>query len=288
HIGQHRKQLVQLQAPNSSKKHKQPKKITNNNKIKDTTTSPSPSSYFPSSSLSPNPESFSPPETPSNSPYSSSLPLSPEASDSPSPSPSPSPSKPSPSPSPSIPVNSPSIASNWISVPSPAPLPANKGESRSFSRQHSVIVWSTVGGFSFLVLVSAILFACFRSNKVETVKPWATGLSGQLQKAFVTGVPSLKRAELEVACEYFSNIIGSIPDGTVYKGTLSSGVEIAVAYSAVTSSKYWSKSMEAQYQKKIETLSRVNHKNFVNLIGYCEERKPFTRVMVFEYAPNGT
>lgn len=39
---------------------------------------------------------------------------------------------------------------------------------------------------------------------------------------------------------------------------------------------------------QIETLSKVNHKNFVNLIGFCEEEKPFTRMMVFEYAPNGT
>lgn len=39
---------------------------------------------------------------------------------------------------------------------------------------------------------------------------------------------------------------------------------------------------------QIDTLSRVNHKNFVNLIGYCEEDEPFTRMMVFEYAPNGT
>lgn len=31
----------------------------------------------------------------------------------------------------------------------------------------------------------------------------------------------------------------------------------------------------------------MNHKNFVNLIGYCEEDEPFTRMMVFEYAPNG-
>ncbi|EPS58090.1 hypothetical protein M569_16726, partial [Genlisea aurea] len=38
----------------------------------------------------------------------------------------------------------------------------------------------------------------------------------------------------------------------------------------------------------IDMLSRVNHKNFVNLIGYCEENEPFTRMMVFEYAPNGT
>jgi serine/threonine protein kinase len=35
-------------------------------------------------------------------------------------------------------------------------------------------------------------------------------------------------------------------------------------------------------------LSKVSHKNFMNLLGYCEEEQPFTRVMVFEYAPNGT
>ncbi|XP_057985351.1 protein MALE DISCOVERER 1-like [Hevea brasiliensis] len=35
-------------------------------------------------------------------------------------------------------------------------------------------------------------------------------------------------------------------------------------------------------------LSRVNHKNFVNLIGYYEEDEPFNRMMVFEYTRNGT
>ena len=39
---------------------------------------------------------------------------------------------------------------------------------------------------------------------------------------------------------------------------------------------------------QIDTLSKMNHKNFVNLIGYCEEEKPFTRRLVFEYAPHGT
>lgn len=121
-----------------------------------------------------------------------------------------------------------------------------------------------------------------------TVRPWATGLSGQLQKAFVTGVPSLKRSELETACEDFSNIIGSTSTCMLYKGTLSSGVEIAVASSLVTSAKDWSKENESQYRKKITSLSKVSHKNFMNLLGYCEEEHPFTRVMVFEYAPNGT
>lgn len=32
----------------------------------------------------------------------------------------------------------------------------------------------------------------------------------------------------------------------------------------------------------------MNHKNFMNLLGFCAEDSPFSRMMVFEYAPNGT
>jgi len=64
-------------------------------------------------------------------------------------------------------------------------------------------------------------------------------------------VPKLKRSELEAACEDFSNVIGTSSLGTVYKGTLSSGVEIAVASVAVTESKDWSKTLEAQFRKKV-------------------------------------
>ncbi|CAD5183800.1 unnamed protein product [Musa acuminata subsp. malaccensis] len=42
------------------------------------------------------------------------------------------------------------------------------------------------------------------------------------------------------------------------------------------------------FRKKIDALSRVNHKNFVSLLGYFEENEPFMRMMVLEYAPNGT
>ena len=138
----------------------------------------------------------------------------------------------------------------------------------------------------------------------------------------VPGVPALKRSELEAACEDFSNIVGSTPSCMLYKGTLSSGVEIAVVSSSVTSVKDWSKECESHYRKKvacylphllcgykkrlecifaestlitesplldqITSLSKVSHKNFMNLLGYCEEDTPFTRAMVFEYAPNGT
>ncbi|KAJ6432479.1 hypothetical protein OIU84_019672 [Salix udensis] len=180
-------------------------------------------------------------------------------------------------------------------APSPTPAPSNSSVPRvpvgsSPSKKHQIpIIAGAVGG-TLVILVSIISIYICKINKVA-VKPWATGMSGQLQKAFVTGVPKLKRSEIEAGCEDFSNVIGSLPFGTLYKGTLSSGVEIAVlavASVAVTSAKDWSRNLEVQFRQKVEKLSKVNHRNFVNLLGYCEEEEPFTRMMVFEYAPNGT
>uniref|UniRef100_A0A0E0IWZ1 Protein kinase domain-containing protein n=1 Tax=Oryza nivara TaxID=4536 RepID=A0A0E0IWZ1_ORYNI len=115
-----------------------------------------------------------------------------------------------------------------------------------------------------------------------------TSASHLLKKAFVTGVPSLERTELEAACEGFINVIGTLPECTLYKGTLSSGVEIAVLSTSLNSAQQWSARSEEQFRNKISVLSRVNHKNFMNLIGYCACDEPFTRMMVFEYAPCGS
>ncbi|WOL18647.1 protein MALE DISCOVERER 2-like isoform X2 [Canna indica] len=202
---------------------------------------------------------------------------------SPSPSPSPLP-LPSPSPSPS-PTHK--LDNTDSSSPSfEPPVPPDEGSRKA---HETLIISLTVGGsFLFLIIIAAAYFLCYRANNTVTVMPWTTGLSGQLQKAFVTGVPSLRRSELETACEQFSNIIGSLSNCTLYKGTLSNGVEIAVISTIVTSAEEWSEEYETCFRNKISTLSKVNHKNFMNLVGYCEEEEPFTRLLVFEYAPNGT
>ncbi|KAF6156936.1 hypothetical protein GIB67_039697, partial [Kingdonia uniflora] len=131
--------------------------------------------------------------------------------------------------------------------------------------------------------------------RVSADDPHTQGVAGLLRFSFVgvgasvvviiaaivcKGVPKLKRVELQIACEDFSNIICSSLDGTIYKRTLSSGVEIAVASTAVLSAHDWSTQLEAHFRKKIETLSNVNHKNFMNLLDLCEEEEHFTRMMV--------
>ncbi|KAL8147967.1 inactive receptor-like serine/threonine-protein kinase At2g40270 [Apium graveolens] len=203
-------------------------------------------------------------------------------------SPSPSPILP-PSPAPSSTTPPPVGVSHPGNQPASSPSPASTpSHTVKKSKHHTVMIVSGVVGGSVFLFLSALGIGLCRRHKVITVRPWATGLSGQLQKAFISGVPKLQRSELEIACEDFSNIIGSLSDGTVYKGTLSTGVEIAVTSTAVKSVEDWSKSSETQFRKKIDKLCKMNHKNFVNLIGFCEEKKPFTRMMVFEYATNGT
>ncbi|KAF5800762.1 putative protein kinase RLK-Pelle-LRR-VI-2 family [Helianthus annuus] len=95
------------------------------------------------------------------------------------------------------------------------------------------------------------------------------------------------RQELEVACEDFSNIIGSSSDSVVYKGNMKRGPEIAVI-SLCNRGENWLSCLEPYFQKEVADLARLNHENVAKLLGYCIEGVPFTRMLVFEYASNGT
>ncbi|ESQ40647.1 hypothetical protein EUTSA_v10013141mg [Eutrema salsugineum] len=173
--------------------------------------------------------------------------------------------------------------------PPPAQLPPAPFLPRALKKKVSQKIFIIVGVLVVVLGFMAALVAFFvlRKQKVVMIKPWTTKSSGQLQDVIITGVPKLKLSELETACEDFSNIIGSTSsDATIYKGTLSTGSEIAVLSVASGSLQDWSNDLEAQFQEK--RLSQVDHKNFLNLIGYCREDEPFNRMMVFEYAPYGS
>lgn len=71
----------------------------------------------------------------------------------------------------------------------------------------------------------------------------------------IVGVPKLNRSELVTACEEFSNIICNQDTFTVYKGTLSNGVEIAVVSTPINSLKDWSKRSESAFRKKVSLSS---------------------------------
>lgn len=210
---------------------------------------------------------------------------------SPTPSPSPTPSE-SPTPSPSLSPLSPPISS-----PPPASSPSpetdnnivpNVATKSGKGRKRYILIMSVAIGGSLLLLVLGVSLFYYRANKVSRVKPRNTTLTRQLQETLIPGIPKLRRSEVESACEDFSNVVGTSSFGTVYKGTLPSRIEIAVISVVALSSKDWSSHHQAHFRSKIDSLSEMNHRNFINLVGYCEDEEPFTRMLVFEYAPNGT
>lgn len=144
------------------------------------------------------------------------------------------------------------------------------------------------------VFLVALLTAFQRCNsKSSIIIPWKKSPSEKdnvavyVDSELLKDVVRFSRQELEVACEDFSNIIGSSPDSLVYKGNMRGGPEIAVISLCIKEDN-WTGFLELYYQREVADLARLNHENTGKLLGYCTESSPFTRMLVFEYASNGT
>ncbi|ESQ46838.1 hypothetical protein EUTSA_v10027677mg [Eutrema salsugineum] len=153
------------------------------------------------------------------------------------------------------------------------------------------IVTGSSVGLLFLVVIFSAFSLC--NIKRSLIVPWKKSASEKEQFTVYVDSEMLKdvsrftRQELEVACEDFSNIIDSCEDSQVYKGTIKGETEIAVI-SLCVKEEVWSGFLELYFQREVADLARLNHENAGKLLGYCKEDKPFTRMLVFEYASNGT
>ncbi|KAK8518429.1 hypothetical protein V6N12_017576 [Hibiscus sabdariffa] len=153
------------------------------------------------------------------------------------------------------------------------------------------IATGIMAGSLFLVAILTTFQRC--NSKPALIIPWKkSGSEKEHLMVFVDSellkdVTKFGRQELEVACEDFSNIIGSSPDSVVYKGTLKGGPEIAVI-SFCIKEQHWTGYIELYFQREVADLARLNHENVGKLLGYFRESTPFTRMLVFEYASNGT
>ncbi|XP_051122378.1 proline-rich receptor-like protein kinase PERK9 isoform X2 [Andrographis paniculata] len=89
--------------------------------------------------------------------------------------------------------------------------------------------------------------------------------------------------ELDYATKGFSaqNLLGEGGFGSVYKGTLPDGREIAVKQLKIGGGQG-----EREFKSEVEIISRIHHRHLVSLVGYCisDER----RLLVYDYLPNDT
>ncbi|CAN6211122.1 unnamed protein product [Urochloa humidicola] len=89
--------------------------------------------------------------------------------------------------------------------------------------------------------------------------------------------------ELQEATNKFDaqQVLGHGGQGTVYKGILKSGIEIAVKKCMTIDEQ-----QKKEFGKEMLILSQINHKNIVKLLGCCLEVE--VPMLVYEFIPNGT
>jgi len=94
-------------------------------------------------------------------------------------------------------------------------------------------------------------------------------------------------AQLEAATKGFAleTKIGEGSFGTVYRGKLPDGREVAIKRGESGPRARRLQEKESAFRSELAFLSRLHHKHLVGLVGYCEEHDE--RLLVYEYMKNG-
>ncbi|CAK9154083.1 unnamed protein product [Ilex paraguariensis] len=122
--------------------------------------------------------------------------------------------------------------------------------------------------------------SCFGSSVVHRKKG---DVRAERDLEGLAKVKNFKYNELRTATNNFhpSNKIGRGGFGTVYKGILKNGIQIAVKTLSAES-----KQGVHEFLTEIDTISNVKHPNLVALIGCCVHET--NRILIYEYLENGS
>ncbi|KAJ9163425.1 hypothetical protein P3X46_023093 [Hevea brasiliensis] len=142
----------------------------------------------------------------------------------------------------------------------PSPLGSSPRSDSNFTKTHS----------------TAPLMGSGSSNDIFVYSPSDPGGLGNSRSWFTY-------EELLKATNGFSsqNLLGEGGFGSVYKGCLPDGREVAVKQLKVGGGQG-----EREFKAEVEIISRIHHRHLVSLVGYCISEN--RRLLVYDYVPNNT
>ncbi|KAJ6997428.1 receptor-like protein kinase [Populus alba x Populus x berolinensis] len=165
-----------------------------------------------------------------------------------------------------------------------------------------VVVGSVLGGLVLICILAVVLCLgrrCRKPKAMETLdwspvpvhRGGSTDSRLQVPEGAMYGslTPNLNLglrislAEIQFATNNFDikKKIGKGGFGTVFRGTLSNGSEVAVKRSMPGSHQGL-----PEFQTEIIVLSKIRHRHLVSLIGYCDENSEM--ILVYEFMEKGT
>lgn len=133
-----------------------------------------------------------------------------------------------------------------------------------------------------------VQFSKSTSIKRQSSVPFRRQRSGPSSRPVGDRAEQFSLSELAAATNMFSleNKIGGGSFGTVYRGKLADGREVAIKRGETGSRMKMFQEKEIAFDSELALLSRLHHKHLVGLVGFCEESEE--RLLIYEYMSNGS
>ncbi|KAJ6808192.1 calcium/calmodulin-regulated receptor-like kinase 2 isoform X2 [Iris pallida] len=130
------------------------------------------------------------------------------------------------------------------------------------------------------ISVSEIGHGLYPVGKANT--HWSVqGHQGKDAFSSLSGIPRYLYKDIQKATQNFTTILGEGSFGPVYKAVMPTNEVVAVKVLANNS-----KQGEREFQTEVLLLSRLHHRNLVNLLGYCVDKGE--RMLIYEFMTNGS
>ncbi|KAK9038659.1 hypothetical protein V6N11_023515 [Hibiscus sabdariffa] len=156
-----------------------------------------------------------------------------------------------------------------------------------------IVIGAAACGSAVATLALGAIVVCLYKQKLMARRKYnGKGLS--LAKNLVFSIPSTDEVfvrpisiqtytleYIEIATEKYKTLIGEGGFGSVYRGTLPDGQEVAVKVRSATSTQG-----TREFDNELNLLSAIRHENLVPLLGYCCENDQ--QILVYPFMSNGS
>ncbi|XP_041992838.1 G-type lectin S-receptor-like serine/threonine-protein kinase LECRK1 isoform X2 [Salvia splendens] len=143
----------------------------------------------------------------------------------------------------------------------------------------TVTILSALLGCSVLLFLLLSFFFVFYLKRGKTTM---VEQRSRVQPAGVSTISSFSFKEVEEATDGFNEELGRGACSIVYRGTLKTDGKIV----AVKKLHKVFEQADDEFKAEVSSISRTNHKNLVQLLGYCDEGQ--NRILVYEFMTNGS